>query len=137
MEPEGSLPHSKVSATCPYPEPARSSPYTYILLPEDPSQYYPPSYTCLSQVACLPTNTLYMPLLSPTCAPCPDRDMLQSVFLTYCSEMVVRSSSYEGHVFGTLRLLLRIVAHTVVCRLRDFGNGVQLTALPRGGILSD
>jgi len=28
MEPEGSLPHSQVPATCPYPEPARSSPYT-------------------------------------------------------------------------------------------------------------
>jgi len=26
MEPEGSLPHSQVLATCPYPEPARSSP---------------------------------------------------------------------------------------------------------------
>jgi hypothetical protein len=26
MEPEGSLPHSHVPATCPYPEPARSSP---------------------------------------------------------------------------------------------------------------
>jgi hypothetical protein len=25
MEPEGSLPHSQVLATCPYPEPARSS----------------------------------------------------------------------------------------------------------------
>jgi hypothetical protein len=27
MEPEGSLPHSQVPTTCPYPEPARSSPY--------------------------------------------------------------------------------------------------------------
>ena len=27
MEPEGSLPHSQVPATCPYPEPARSSLY--------------------------------------------------------------------------------------------------------------
>jgi len=27
MEPEGSLPHSQASATCPYPQPARSSPY--------------------------------------------------------------------------------------------------------------
>ena len=27
MEPEGSLPHSQIPATCPYPEPARSSPY--------------------------------------------------------------------------------------------------------------
>ena len=27
MEPEGSLPHSQVPATCSYPEAARSSPY--------------------------------------------------------------------------------------------------------------
>ena len=35
MEPEGSLPHLQVPATCPYPEPARSSPYPQMLLPED------------------------------------------------------------------------------------------------------
>ena len=29
MEPEGSLPHSHVPTTCPYPEPARSSPCQY------------------------------------------------------------------------------------------------------------
>ena len=27
MEPEGSLPYSQEPATCPYPEPAQSSPY--------------------------------------------------------------------------------------------------------------
>jgi len=37
MEPEGSLPHSQQLATCPYPDPARSTPYLtlnliYILL---------------------------------------------------------------------------------------------------------
>jgi len=32
MELEGSLPHSQVPATCPYPEPARSSPYPHIPL---------------------------------------------------------------------------------------------------------
>ena len=32
MEPVGSLPHSQVPATCPYPEPARSSPYSNIPL---------------------------------------------------------------------------------------------------------
>jgi len=37
MELEGSLPHSQVPATCPYPEPDRSSPYSNIPLPEDPS----------------------------------------------------------------------------------------------------
>ena len=36
MEPEGSLPHSQVPATCPYPHQARSSPYPHIALPEDP-----------------------------------------------------------------------------------------------------
>jgi hypothetical protein len=43
MEPDGSLPHSQLPATCPYPEQAQSSPYPHILLPEDPSQYYFPS----------------------------------------------------------------------------------------------
>ena len=37
MGPEGSLPHSQVPATCPYPEPAQSSLSPYIPLPEDPS----------------------------------------------------------------------------------------------------
>ena len=36
-EPKGSLPHSQASATCLYPGPAQSSPYTLILLPGDPS----------------------------------------------------------------------------------------------------
>jgi len=36
MEPEGSLPHSQVPETCPYPEPAQSSPYQFPL-PEDTS----------------------------------------------------------------------------------------------------
>ena len=31
MEPQGSLPHSQASATCLYPGPAQSSPYTYLL----------------------------------------------------------------------------------------------------------
>jgi hypothetical protein len=44
MEPKGSLPHSQVPATCPCPEPDRSGPCPHILLPEDPSYYYPPIY---------------------------------------------------------------------------------------------
>ena len=35
MEPEGSLPHSKVPVTYPYPEPTRSSACSYIPLPEN------------------------------------------------------------------------------------------------------
>jgi len=37
MEPEVSLPHLQVPATCPCPEPVRYSPYSHIPLPEDPS----------------------------------------------------------------------------------------------------
>jgi len=42
MEPEGSLPHSQVPATCPFIAPARPSPYPKFQLPEDPPKYYPP-----------------------------------------------------------------------------------------------
>jgi len=41
MEPAGSLPHSQVPATCPYPEPDRSNPCSQIPLPEVPFLYYP------------------------------------------------------------------------------------------------
>ena len=37
METEGSLPNSQVPATCPYAEPARSSPCPQIPLTEHPS----------------------------------------------------------------------------------------------------
>jgi hypothetical protein len=37
MEPEGLLPLSQVPATCPYPDPDRSSPCPHIPLPKDPS----------------------------------------------------------------------------------------------------
>jgi len=44
MEPEGSLPHSQVPATCPYPGPAQSSEYPTSHFPQihlDHSQYSP------------------------------------------------------------------------------------------------
>jgi len=37
MEPECLLPHSQMPATCSYPDPARSRPYSHIPLPVDPS----------------------------------------------------------------------------------------------------
>ena len=54
MEHEGSLPHSQVPATCPYPEPDQCSPYPHFLLPKDPSYYYPPIYAWFSQVFSFP-----------------------------------------------------------------------------------
>jgi hypothetical protein len=54
MEPQGSLPHSQVPVTCPYPEPYRSSPYPHIVVPKYPSHYYPPNYASVYSVVSLP-----------------------------------------------------------------------------------
>ena len=50
MQHEYSLPHLQVPPSCPYFEPARSSPYPHIPLLEDPFQYYPPIYPWISSV---------------------------------------------------------------------------------------
>jgi hypothetical protein len=69
MEPEGLLPHLKVTATCPYPAPARSTPCPHIHLNIVlhirlglPSGHFPAGHS---------TKTLYTPLLYPICATCP------------------------------------------------------------------
>jgi hypothetical protein len=74
MKREGSLPHSQVPATCPYPEPHRSSPcpdipllntHLNIILPSTPgsSKWFLPSR--------FPAKTLYTPLCSPLRATSP------------------------------------------------------------------
>ena len=65
MEPEGSLPQSQVPTTFPYPVRARSIPSPQILIPEDPSWYYPPIYDWVFQVVSFPQVSLPKPLLSP------------------------------------------------------------------------
>ena len=54
MKPEGSLPHSQVPTTCPFPEPTLSSPYHHIPLPEGTSRYYLPIYSWVSQMISFP-----------------------------------------------------------------------------------
>jgi len=73
METEGSLPHSQVPATCLYPEPARSNPYTTshflkiylnIILPSTPGS---PKRSLSLKFS---HQALYTPLFSPIGATC-------------------------------------------------------------------
>ena len=73
MEPEDLLPLSQVPATCPSPEPVRSSPYPQIPLPEDPSKYYPPVYAWVSQVVSFhhfspPKSCIHLSFIRVTCS---------------------------------------------------------------------
>ena len=74
MEPEVSLPHSQVPATCPYPEPHHSNPCPHIPYPKDPSLYYPPIYAWVLHVVSFlqvfpPKPCIH--LSSPHSATCP------------------------------------------------------------------
>ena len=61
LEPEGSLRHLQEPATCPYPEPDRSSP-----LLQDPFWYYSPIYAWAFRVASLPQVSLLKPCTAAT-----------------------------------------------------------------------
>ena len=67
---EGSLPHSQAPATCPYPEPARSSPYPHTSLPEDPS-YFIPMQASVFQVVSFLQVSPSKPCIHPACVTCP------------------------------------------------------------------
>src|SRR5215813_13275974 len=66
MEPEGSSPFSQVPATCPYPEPAPSSPHNPLPFPEDHLNIILPSTSGSPQ---LPLYLRLIPLLEVINAP--------------------------------------------------------------------
>ena len=73
MEPEVSLPHSQVPATCPYPEPSRSSPYPtahFLEIHLNINLQSTPGSPKWSLCLLFPHQTLYTPLLSPIRAAC-------------------------------------------------------------------
>jgi len=74
MEPESTLPDFQVPANCPYPEPARSSPYPHIPLPEDlniilPSTFGSPKWSTFPRVS--PSKPCIHLSSHPICATCP------------------------------------------------------------------
>jgi hypothetical protein len=102
MEPEGSLPHSQVTATCLYPEPAQSSPYPHIplslILSSNlrfglPSGLFPSGF---------PTKTLSTTLPSPVRATCPTHP----IFLDLITRTIVDEeySSWSFSVWSFLHL---------------------------------
>ena len=101
MEPEDSLPHSHVPATCPYPEPARSihtptSLRSILILSSHlrlglPSGLFPSGF---------PTETLCATLLSPVRATCPAHLILLDIITrTTCGEQYRSLSSSLGSFF--------------------------------------
>ena len=73
MEPECSLPHSQVPATCPYPEPDQSSPCSPTHFLNTHFNTILPSTPRVLQAVCptrFPTKVLYAPPLFPIRATC-------------------------------------------------------------------
>jgi len=92
VEPEGSLPHSQMPATCPYPEPARSSLYHHflkihlnIILPSTSG-----SFKGLFPSGFPPKPCIH---LSPIRATCPDHLILDFITRTVCGEQYRSLSS--------------------------------------------
>jgi len=97
MEPEGSLPHSQVPATCPYPEPARSSPYpTSHFLKTHPNIFFHLRLRLPSGLfpSDFPTKTLHTPLTS-TRATCPTHHILLDFITRTILDEQYRTLSYS------------------------------------------
>ena len=106
MNPKGSLPHSQVPATCPCPEPARSSPYPHIPLPENASEYYPPIYAWVFPV-------VSFPYVSPT-KPCIRLSPIRATCSAHIILIDLITRTILGEEYRSLRSSLRSFLHSPV-----------------------
>jgi len=144
MEPEGSLPHSQVPATCPYPESMRSSPYPHIQLPEDhlniilPST--PGSYKWFLP-SDFPTKTLYTALLPPHVLHAPPISFLDFITRTILGEEYISlNSSLCSFLYSLVTSSLlgpNILLHTLFSNTLSLHSSLnvsdQVSHLPKTG----
>jgi hypothetical protein len=93
MEPEDSLPKSQMPATCPYPEPTRSSPWSHIPIPEEPFYYSSPIDIWVFQVVSFSQDSPPEPCIHLTFSPYALHVPPISFFLIWSPEQYCVSST--------------------------------------------
>ena len=119
MEPEGSLPYSQVPATCPYPEPARSSPQPHLSFWRSILILF--SHLCLGHPSALVpsgplTKTLHVPLLSSPPVTHPNCCVVLCIvcFVLFCVLFVCKCVLYYCHRVTTQLQLINISYHYIM-----------------------
>jgi hypothetical protein len=118
MEPEGSLPHSQVLSTCPYPEPDQSSPHHPILSVFVLSTHLRLGLPSGFFASGFPANNLYAFLFSPIRATCSAHPILLDLII-----LIILDQEYKSRNSSLCSFLYRPVTSS------HFGPNILLSTL--------